>query len=106
MIRGMEEVKITRNVLRLLSVMVNNHEHDFYGLELAEMLKMSYGSLLPVLTRLEKAEWLETDWENIDPTKVGRPQRKYYRLSESGLPKAKATVKSEVSFLQGKVKLV
>lgn len=97
---------MTRHVLRLLSVLVNNPKRDYYGLELAETVGASYGNILPVLMRLEKAGWLEADWENIDPAKAGRPKRKYYRLSQESMSKAKKQVEAEVKFLQGKAKLV
>jgi PadR family transcriptional regulator PadR len=102
----MEDIKMTRHVLRLLSVLVNNPKRDYYGLEFAETVGASYGNILPVLMRLEKAGWLETNWENIDPAEAGRPKRKYYRLSREGMAKAREQVDAEVVFLQQGVKLV
>lgn len=94
---------LTRNTLKLFSVFVNNPERDFYGLEISEMTGIAYGSLLPLLIRLEEAAWLEGAWENIDPSEKGRPKRKYFRMSEESMGKAKELVSREVAFLSGKV---
>lgn len=102
----MEDIKMTRHVLRLLSVLVNHPKRDYYGLEIAEEIGTAYGNILPVLMRLEKAGWLEAEWENVDPVVAGRPKRKYYRLSNEGMALAKKQVETEVKFLQGKVKTI
>ncbi len=102
----MEDVKITRNTLKLLSVFVNNPITDFYGLELSELTRVAYGSLLPLLIRLEDAGWLVGEWENIDPVKEGRPKRKYFRLTEDGMTRAGELVDKEVAFLSGKMRPV
>ena len=102
----MEDVKITRNTLRLLSVFVDSPATDFYGLELSELTEVAYGSLLPLLIRLEDASWLAGEWEHIDPVKEGRPKRKYFRLTEDGMMRARELVNEEVAFLSGKLRSV
>ena len=102
----MEDVKITRNTLKLLSVFVNSPVTDFYGLELSELAGVAYGSLLPLLIRLEDAGWLNGEWEHIDPAKEGRPKRKYFRLTEDGMARSRELVDKEVAFLSGKLRPV
>jgi DNA-binding PadR family transcriptional regulator len=38
----------------------------------------------PILARLEGRGWLDSRWEEIDPTVEGRPARRYYRLTADG----------------------
>lgn len=102
----MTDINITRNVLKVVSVFVNNPESDLYGLELSEHTGIAYGALLPLLIRLEEAGWLIGDWEPIDPKVVGRPKRKYFRMSEDGMARAKELVNKEVAFLSGRVQPV
>ncbi|QPP05269.1 tyrosine-type recombinase/integrase [Streptomyces bathyalis] len=47
------------------------------------------GSLYPVLARLERAGWLRSCREAIDPGAEGRPQRRYYELTPDGLVEAR-----------------
>lgn len=42
------------------------------------------GTIHPILARLEQAGWLESRWEEIDPSEKGRPRRRYYRFTSDG----------------------
>jgi len=42
----------------------------------------------PILARLEGVGWLESGWEDVDPTVVGRPALRYYRLALAILPRS------------------
>jgi PadR family transcriptional regulator, regulatory protein PadR len=99
----MTELNLTRNVLKVFSVFVNNPRTDLYGLEISERTGIAYGALLPLLIRLEEGGWLVGEWENIDPAVAGRPKRKYFRMSEEGMARAKRLVAEEVAFLSGRV---
>ena len=44
----------------------------------------------PILARLEGVRWLQSQWEEIDPRVVGRPARRYYRLTADGVESARA----------------
>ena len=61
------DIKFTQLELRFLSIFVNNQHKVFYANEIAEILNISYGSVVPLLMRFEKGKWLEFDWEDIDP---------------------------------------
>ena len=60
-----------------------------YGLEICAATGLPSGTIHPILARLENLGWVESDWEDIDPKKEGRPRRRYYRLSERGLTMAR-----------------
>ena len=55
-----------------------------YGLEIATKADLPSGTIHPILARLEKAKWLESSWEPIDPHAEGRPRRRYYKLTDEG----------------------
>lgn len=57
---------------------------EMYGLELCQVCGLASGTLHPILARLEGLGWLESAWEAVDPQEVGRPARRYYRLTALG----------------------
>ena len=46
----------------------------------------------PILARLEGFGWLESRWEDVDPSEAGRPARRYYTLTGEGARAAAAAV--------------
>ncbi len=69
----------TRRVLELLL-----KSDRVYGLEIIDALGIGAGTLYPMLARLEQIGWLESSWEEVDPSETGRPARRYYRLTSNG----------------------
>ncbi len=37
-----------------------------------------------MLIRMESAGWLRSEWEEIDPREIGRPRRRFYKLTAVG----------------------
>jgi len=75
---------MTAQVVALLGVMLDDPTQARYGLELARAAKLYTGTLYPLLSRLERAGWLESWWEDVDPSAAGRPRRRLYRLTPTG----------------------
>ena len=78
------EPQITRHVLRLFALMTSDLLGWWWGMKLSEELDLRSGTIYPLLARLEKAEWLESSWEDVDPSTQGRPRRRLYRLTGRG----------------------
>lgn len=78
------EPQITRHVLRLFALMTSDLLGWWWGMKLSEELDLRSGTIYPLLARLEKAEWLESSWEDVDPSEQGRPRRRLYRLTGQG----------------------
>jgi PadR family transcriptional regulator, regulatory protein PadR len=76
----------TQLVLRAL---LEQPARELYGLEICAKAGLPSGTIHPILARLEKAEWLESRWEDADPHERGRPRRRYYRLSPDGAVRAR-----------------
>lgn len=67
---------------------------QMYGLELCEACGLASGTVHPILARLEGLGWLESAWEDVDPQEVGRPARRYYRLTAQGARDGRAALAS------------
>ncbi|GAA2855720.1 transcriptional regulator [Actinoplanes cyaneus] len=84
-----ESVRATPAVSRVLAVFLEDPAADRYGLDLMRVSGYPSGTLYPILTRLERAGWIEARWEQLDPAVAGRPARKYYRLTAGGVAAAR-----------------
>lgn len=68
----------------VLGVLLTDPEVERYGLEIAESAGLPTGTLHPILARLEGLGWATSRWEDVDASAVGRPRRRYYRLTGTG----------------------
>ena len=73
----------------VLEVLFRDLGAELYGSQIGEAAGLPSGTVHPILARLEKVGWLESRWEDIDPSREGRPARRYYRLTESGAAQAR-----------------
>lgn len=78
-------MRLTSTLVRVLRSLVDSADRERYGFELAQETGMYPASLYSVLRRLEEAGWVRSEWERVDTYRVGRPRRRYYRLTEVGL---------------------
>lgn len=78
------EPQITRHVLRLFALMTSDVLGWWWGMKLSAELDLRSGTIYPLLARLEKAGWLESRWEDVDPAEAERPRRRLYRLTGQG----------------------
>ena len=84
------DVQITLPVLKVLRVMIDAPLRQQYGLQLMHGAGLKSGTLYPVLARLERAGWIDGEWEQ-EPHR-GRPPRKFYKLSEDGMALARTAL--------------
>lgn len=84
---GQKDVKIRMSLqtLRVLEVFLGNPTEQLAGADVHERCGIASGTLYPILLRLESAGWFVSRWESIDPSIVGRPRRRLYRLTPTGL---------------------
>lgn len=83
---------VTMQTLRVLAVMLEEPTEPRYGLQLSGATGLKSGTLYPILARLEAAGWVESDWETQAAAALGRPRRRYYRLTGVGAEAAQAEV--------------
>jgi PadR family transcriptional regulator, regulatory protein PadR len=79
----------TRAVLELF---LGDPDTPRYGLEIGSHTGLPSGTVHPILARLEGLAWLDSGWEDIDPTLAGRPRRRFYRLTAAGAEQAEAAL--------------
>jgi PadR family transcriptional regulator PadR len=83
---------MSSSVMSLLEVFLEDPQAARYGLELGAFTGLASGTIHPVLARLEGAGWVESEWEGVDPSSVGRPRRRFYRLTAAGVEQASAAL--------------
>ena len=77
-------VRVSNQMLRLASAMLETPEEATYGLELSKSAGLKTGTIYPALARMERAGWIESEWETERAEDLGRPRRRLYRLTGVG----------------------
>ncbi|HEX5345973.1 MAG TPA: helix-turn-helix transcriptional regulator [Pseudonocardiaceae bacterium] len=80
----MKYPRMTEPTQRVLRELLEDPAAEKYGLEICKAVQLAPGSVHPILYRFEKLGWLESRFEEIDPSDEGRPRRRYYRLTPDG----------------------
>ena len=88
----MAGLRMTTSVLKFVAALLVDPAVERYGLELMHDTRLPSGTLYPILVRLERAGWVQSRWEDVDPAVEGRPSRRYYRLTADGAAEARTEV--------------
>lgn len=76
---------MTLQVQLVLAEMLGEPSESRYGLDMCASTGLPSGTIYPILARLERIGWVESDWEDPDAhIAEGRPRRRYYRLTREG----------------------
>jgi DNA-binding PadR family transcriptional regulator len=97
-----QDIRMSGPTLKVLKLLLEKPAGKRSGAEISREAKVGSGTLYPLLVRLERAGWLTSEWELIDPKQAGRPRRRFYRLSGVGYPKALAML-AELQIPEGAV---
>src|SRR5215472_12079260 len=81
-------VRMSFQTLKVLEAFLDNPTDELSGADVQKRSSIASGTLYPILLRLESAGWFVSRWEAVDPSSVGRPRRRLYRLTPSGLTRA------------------
>jgi PadR family transcriptional regulator, regulatory protein PadR len=84
----------------ILAALLQDISRPRYGLEMAKEAGLPSGTIYPILARLEREGWVESEPEDIDASVAGRRPRRYYHLTRSGASVASAEIKSTVQRLR------
>jgi PadR family transcriptional regulator PadR len=74
--------------MRVLEAFLENPSEQRSGADVHQRCGIASGTLYPILLRLESAGWFVSKWESIEPSSVGRPRRRLYKLTSTGLKRA------------------
>jgi DNA-binding PadR family transcriptional regulator len=80
----MRTITLTTQTLAVIKAVKSCRGEGISGAEISKATGLASGSLYPILMRLEKAGWLASEWEDADPSEMGRPRRRQYRVTEFG----------------------
>jgi PadR family transcriptional regulator PadR len=95
----MAEPRITGPTLKVLGALLSSPRDELSGAQIGKSAKLASGTLYPILLRLEGAGWLQSRWEREEPSELGRPRKRLYRVTAMGAKKARAAYKDvEQSF--------
>jgi DNA-binding PadR family transcriptional regulator len=81
----MRQVRVTLAVAMVLKVFLDDVDEPRYGYDLMRVTGFASGKLYPILARVQAAGWLRAEYECIDATEVGRPARRWYKLTGDGV---------------------
>jgi len=84
--------RMTMPTQLVLHALLGEPGAELYGLEIGDAAGLASGTVHPILARLEGLGWVESRWEDIDPSTAGRPARRYYRLTASGADEARSAL--------------
>jgi DNA-binding PadR family transcriptional regulator len=96
-----DQPRMTAQTLKVLGALMSSGLEMLSGAEIARSTKLASGTLYPILFRLEQAGWLESQWEQDDPHKMGRPRRRLYKITGAGAKNAKAAFTDVTSAIGG-----
>ena len=88
MAKQSKDVRMSLQTLRVLEAFLENPTQELAGADVQKRGRLASGTLYPILLRLESAGWFSSRWESIDPASEGRPRRRLYRLTPTGLARA------------------
>ena len=75
---------MSQSTLAVLRVLLDAEGQPTYGLEIGKSADIASGTLYPILDRLVREGWVRSHWEDTDPSREGRPRRRYYQLTGVG----------------------
>jgi PadR family transcriptional regulator PadR len=88
----MSEIRLTQPTLKVLRFLLENSRDGQSGADISKATSVGSGTLYPMLARLESLNWVTARWEEVDPQEVGRPRKRYYRLTGLGYRNAQAAL--------------
>lgn len=72
------------HALQLLRLLTSDQSQEYSGADMTRELGIVSGTLYPLLARMELEGLVESRWEDGDPKEMGRPRRRYYRITGIG----------------------
>jgi|SRR5271163_2956312 len=94
---GTQTTQLTTQTIKVLAALMSGEELELSGAQIARSTQLASGTLYPILMRLEQAGLVESRWEVEEPSELGRPRRRFYRVTGMGARKAKAAIRNLVA---------
>jgi PadR family transcriptional regulator PadR len=87
-----DRLRMTLPTQFVLRALLADPHAELYGVQIGAAAGLPSGTVHPILARLEGLGWVQSRWEDIDPTVQGRPARRYYRLTAAGASQARTAL--------------
>lgn len=79
-----EHLRITLPTRQVLTVLLSEPFGQHYAMDVARQAGLPLGSVYPILARLQRAGWVTSGQEAIDPETARRRPRRHYQLTGPG----------------------
>ncbi|MGD0628425.1 MAG: helix-turn-helix transcriptional regulator [Terracidiphilus sp.] len=86
---GSNSPRMTGPTLKVIGQVMTAPLAGIAGADISKAAGIPSGTLYPILFRLEKAGWLTSEWEEVNPSEIGRPRKRLYRLTSLGMSESK-----------------
>jgi PadR family transcriptional regulator PadR len=97
-----KDPRLSHQTLRVLRLFEEQPTVRLAGSDIAKQTGMLSGTIYPIMMRLERAGWLSSQWEKLDPSDACRPRRRLYRLTGLGYNKSRAAL-AELGVPKGRI---
>jgi len=87
-----KDVRVTGPTLKALGQLLTAPDTGISGAEISKATKVASGTLYPIMFRLERARWVSSEWEDVDPSEAGRPRKRLYKITALGRVKSKSAI--------------
>ena len=77
--------RLSSQGIKILSAFTNAASAELSGVDVHRRTGLASGTLYPILMRFEEAGWLRSRWEAVDPRVEGRPRKRLYCVTASGI---------------------
>ena len=87
--------RISAAFLQALHAFLNNRGKPLAGSDIMKMTGLPSGTIYPLVVRMANAGWLVSEDEAVDPKLVGRPAKRLYSLTPSGVSEGEKILRSK-----------
>lgn len=76
--------RLTHQSLKILKAFLEGVGDELSGADIMRRTGLSSGTTYPILLRFAAAGLLESRWEKVDPSVLGRPRQRLYSVTAFG----------------------
>lgn len=95
----MAPIRMSLQTLTILAALLEDPSREWYGLELMQLAGLRSGTTYSTLARMHEAGWLDAHWEEQAASELGRPRRRFYRLTPTGAYEGRAAYEAHMARL-------
>lgn len=78
-------MRMTHALISIATVLLTDPDARHFGYDLGRRAGVRSGVLYPLLARMLAEGWLKDEWESAGDEPLGRPNRRYYEVTEAGI---------------------